>query len=452
MLTAMRSLRTVAAVAGLLAGGVCFCVAAAPAPKPPPNVVLIISDDQAWTDYGFMGHPHIRTPHLDRLASESLLFPHGYVPTSLCCPSLASIITGLYPHQTRVTGNEPPRPQGANRTQAGEVYRSEVARMTRFLDGFPTLPNELARRGYVSFQSGKWWMGHPSRAGFTDGMTHGDPDRGGRHGDEGLKIGRQGMQPIFDFIEGAAGKPFFVWYAPFLPHTPHNPPQRLLEKYRGLTPSLHVAKYWAMCEWFDETCGELLNYLEAHGHSENTVIVYVTDNGWIQRTDAARYRDDSKRSQYDAGLRTPIMVRWPGRVQPRTINVPISSIDLAPTILQAGGLQPTRAMPGVNLLDEAAVRAREAIFGACFLHNAVDLDVPERNLTHRWCVEGRWKLVRPDTTNVTAANKPGLAPHAIELYDLIADPHEMRNLADAEPRRVADMTALLNRWWPGRGN
>lgn len=447
----MRSLRTVAAVAALLAGFP-IPVAAVAAANPPPNVVLIISDDQAWTDYGFMGHPHIRTPHLDRLAAESLLFPRGYVPTSLCCPSLASIISGLYPQQTRVTGNEPPLPQGMNRAQAGRDpgYRSEVARMTRFLDGFPTLPTELAKRGYVSFQSGKWWMGRFSSGGFSDGMTHGEPDRGGRHGDEGLKIGREGMQPIFDFIEGAGGKPFFLWYAPLLPHQPHTPPDRLLERYRGLTPSLHVAKYWAMCEWFDETCGELLNYLEAHGLAENTLVVYVADNGWIQRPDAARYREDSKRSQYDAGLRTPIMVRWPGRVKPRTVDVPVSSIDLAPTILGACGLQPTPAMPGVNLLDEAAVRARKAIFGACFLHNAVDLGVPERNLTYRWCIEDRWKLIRPDAENVSTANKPGLAPDAIELYDLIADPFEARNLAGDESGRVQAMTVLLDRWWPGR--
>ncbi|MCB1129105.1 MAG: sulfatase-like hydrolase/transferase, partial [Verrucomicrobiae bacterium] len=172
--------------------------------------------------------------------------------------------------------------------------------------------------------------------------------------------------------------------------------------------------------------------------------------GWIQHPDAARYREDSKRSQYDAGLRTPILVRWPGHITPRTVDVPVSSIDLAPTILTACDLKPTPAMSGVNLLDEAAVRARKAIFGACFLHNAVDLDVPQRNLTYRWCIEDRWKLIRPDPVNVTTANKRGLAPDSVELYDLIADPHEERNLAGNERGRVEAMTGLLNRWWPGR--
>ena len=81
-------------------------------------------------------------------------------------------------------------------------------------------PNVVPKRGYGSHQSGKWWQGHYSRGGFTHGMTHGDPKRGGRHGDEGLKIGREGLQPIFDLIDDDGDKPFFVWYAPFLPHKP----------------------------------------------------------------------------------------------------------------------------------------------------------------------------------------------------------------------------------------
>jgi hypothetical protein len=88
-------------------------------------------------------------------------------------------------------------------------------------------------------------------------MTHGMTN-----GDEGLKIGREGLKPIFDFIADAGDKPFFVWYAPFLPHTPHNPPKRLLDKYTEKTESKFIARYWAMCEWFDETCGQLLDHLD----------------------------------------------------------------------------------------------------------------------------------------------------------------------------------------------
>ena len=96
-----------------------------------PNVVLIVSDDHAWSDYSFMGHPHVRTPHIDRLARESLSFTRGYVPSSLCCPSLASIITGLYPHQHKVTSNDPPLPPGmaARDFHASDAFRSGRERM-----------------------------------------------------------------------------------------------------------------------------------------------------------------------------------------------------------------------------------------------------------------------------------------------------------------------------------
>ena len=134
-------------------------------------------------------------------------------------------------------------------------------------------------RSYLSLQTGKWWQGNFKRGGFTHGMT-----KGLRHGDEGLEIGRKTMQPIFDFISTAKSeqKPFMVWYAPMMPHDPHTPPERLLAKYRDKTPSLHVAKYWAMVEWFDETCGQLLDHLDQQGVADNTIVIYVTDNGWIQ--------------------------------------------------------------------------------------------------------------------------------------------------------------------------
>ncbi|MCP4506235.1 MAG: sulfatase-like hydrolase/transferase, partial [Fuerstiella sp.] len=214
---------------------------------PRPNLVLILSDDQAWTDYGFMGHTAVRTPHLDRLAERSLVLERGYVASPLCRPSLASMVTGLYPFQHGVTGNDV---DGRNNRAVLDIpLRENFYKHPGFI-------KSLTSSGYLTHQSGKWWEGSFRDGGFTHGMTHGDPQRGGRHGDAGLKIGRQGMQPVTDFIDMAVAekKPFFVWYAPFLPHTPHNPPQRLLDKYMKDGHAADVAKYYAMCEWFDDTC------------------------------------------------------------------------------------------------------------------------------------------------------------------------------------------------------
>ena len=410
----------------------------------PPNIVLIISDDQSWTDYSFMGHEAIETPNIDRLAKQSRLFKRGYVPSSLCCPSLASMITGLYPHQTKITGNEPPMPpEGRN----SEQYRKQVQECVSFIDDLPTLPRLLAKRGYVSHQSGKWWQGHYSRGGFSHGMTHGDPKRGGRHGDVGLKIGREGMDEIFDFIEDAGDKPFFVWYAPFLPHTPHNPPKRLLDKYAKKTESKFIARYWAMCEWFDETCGQLLDHLDEKKLADDTIVLYVTDNGWIQRADNGRYAPRSKRSQYDGGLRTPIMVRWPGKVKPEDRPELANSIDLAPTILKACGLAPTEEMQGIDLLDDTALAKRKSTYGAIYLHNAVDIHKPSANLTYRWLIDGNWKLILPHKENVTTRAKQKDTGE-IELYNLAKDPHERNNLAKARQGRTKRLAKQLNKLLP----
>ncbi|PAW81990.1 MAG: sulfatase [Pedosphaera sp. Tous-C6FEB] len=430
----MTLLRRVAFVAALLL--VVGRLAAAP-----PNIVMIVSDDHHWADYSFMGHAHIRTPHLDKLAAQSLTFTRGYVPSSLCCPSLVSMITGLYPHQHKVTSNDPPPVPGLKGAEFHKSKQFADGRelMSKFIEAVPTLPRELAKQGYLSLQTGKWWQKHYSRGGFTHGMT-----QGGRHGDAGLDIGRKTMQPIYDFIGTAKqeNKPFFVWYAPMLPHDPHTPPQRILDKYKDKTPSLHVAKYWAMVEWFDETCGQLLAHLDEQKLTENTIVVYVTDNGWITNPNTGRYAEKSKQSQYDGGLRTPIMVRWPGKVTPQKSPHLASSLDLMPTLLHAAGLKPTAQMPGLNLLDAKAVAARKSLFGECFTHNFVDMQNPASSLKWRWVIEGDWKLIVPEKRN-----QPD---DVVELYDLSKDAHETKNLAAAESARVEQLTRTLNAWWPAK--
>ncbi len=160
-----------------------------------PNIVMIISDDQSWTDYGFAEHPVIKSPRLDQLAAESAVFPRGYVPTALCRPSLATMITGLYAHQHRITGNDPTPLAGTTLSRKNPAYLSQCDALIANIDRVPTLPKLLGEKGYISHQSGKWWEGNHRRGGFTAGMTHGDPTRGGRHGDEGLKIGRRVCNP-----------------------------------------------------------------------------------------------------------------------------------------------------------------------------------------------------------------------------------------------------------------
>ena len=308
--------------------------------------------------------------------------------------------------------------------------------MNKHLESCVTLPKLLKENGYQSLQTGKWWQGHFSRGGFTDGMT-----KGGRHGDDGLVIGRKTMEPIMSFMDKstASKTPFFVWYAPLLPHDPHTPPDRLLEKYKDKTDSIHIAKYWAMVEWFDESVGQLMDGLKQRGQSENTIVVYVADNGWIQSPDNPRYAPKSKQSQYDGGLRTPIMVHWPKKIVPKMSDDLAQSIDLMPTLRSALGLPVDKSLPGINLLDDAVVKSRRTLFGECFTHNSNNLDVPAKSLRWRWVIDGNTKLIVPN---------PVVEPkEKNELYQIDTDPTEARNLADSEKTRVVELQSKLDSWW-----
>jgi len=416
-----------------------------------PHVLYILSDDQAWTDYGFMGHPHIKTPHLDKLAQESVLFERGYVPTALCRPSLVTLANGQYAHRHGVTGNDP----SPHKYPAAKLQKQAKTQLISYLDRFDTLPDLLGEKGYLSHQSGKWWEGNFKHGGFTHGMTRGFPQAGGRHGDDGLKIGRNGLQPIEDFVELAiAGeKPFFLWYGVFLPHTPHNPPERLLKPYRELGLPLPIAKYYANCTWFDETCGQLIDILEKKNLRDDTLIVYLTDNGWINRTDKSAYAPRSKQTPYEGGIRTPIMFSWPrGNLKNGRRKDVVSSIDLFPTVLAATGARTPKRLPGVNLLENLRTGKtieRKRIFGESFAHDIANIENPEDSLLFRWTIEGKWKLLltydgevnRYKTTHPREEKRP-------QLFNLFKDPKEENNLADQNPDVVAKLVANIDNWWP----
>lgn len=425
-----------------------------------PNIVFIVSDDQSWPDYSFMGHPHIETPRIDQLLAEGTTYTRGYLTAPVCSPSLASIITGLYPHQHGITGNDPKFTYSGD----GPKYREDWLRERKklndiLLENFrknPTLPQLLAEKGYKSFQTGKWWGGSYKDGGFTEGMTTGDPEDNGRHGDIGLKIGRDGMEPIYDFIDRTVAEddPFFVWYAPFLPHTPHTPPDSLYQKYKARTSSDFVAKYWAMVEWFDITVGQLLDRLDDQGLAENTLIVYVVDNGWIQHPERNGYQWPSKQSPYDMGMRSPISLKWPGKIPVKMdTSTFVSSTDLLPTVLEIVGLQPTNDMMGIDLLNENAVTSRSAVYSEDYNHDIEDVNEPTKSLEHRMMMQRPWKLIMPVEEGHDQEMEMGGGGNYIsildgpKLYNVVEDPYETNNVADQYPEIVAKMTAEMNQWW-----
>lgn len=440
--------------------------------KPAPNIVYIVADDQSWTDFGFMGNPRVHTPNIDELAGKSARFVNGYLPSSVCRPSLVTLLTGLFPHQHGVFFNHgPPGNSGYNRMTSPDEYRRVRSREFELIRKVQTLPGILAdQRGYRSFQTGKFWEGHWRNGGFSDGMTtftapppsqtfggtrvlaSGERVAHG-NGDAGLAIGRLTMEPIKTFIADSEreGTPWMIWYAPYLPHEPHDSPRSyhdIAGGYPGVLP--HELPYFASIAQFDETVGVLIKIVEGASDPANTLFVFVSDNGWHPSEIPHRkykgnyvHTRESKRAPFDQGVRSPILFRWDGVIEPGTRPGLASSIDIVPTVLGAIGLTPP-GLPGVDLLKHPLPPDR-AVFGEIYPGDATSLDTPVDDLAYRWVRKGSYKLIVP-----TSAKAWGGYLDRAALYDVVSDPHERENLIgkpSLEGTRK-NLLALLDDWYP----
>lgn len=455
--------------------------ASASLPVTPPNIVLIIADDQAYSDFGFMGNGRVHTPNLDRLAARSARYVNGYVPSSVCSPSLATILTGLFPHQHGIHFNHPPPGNATfNRMRTAEEYVRVRSRSFYLIRSAATLPRMLHdQAGYRCLQTGKFWEGHYSNAGFTHGMTIFEPVpnqpfggnrrlAGGQlvahgNGDWGLKIGRETMQPIDEFVDENTDRPFFIWYAPFLPHRPHNAPEKYFDLYRNRADiPRHRVPYYASISWFDDTVGRLAHHIEHRGLATRTVFLFVADNGWQpSRCDTGDGSFGptrrSKRAPFEAGLRTPILIRWDGHVKPATHTQLASSIDIAPTLLAVAGLERVavqKHLPGVNLLPSARgedqLDSQRAVFGEIYPGDASSLGDPSRDVAYRWIRQANLKLIVPHRHG---ERKPwGDYLDRDALFDVAADPNEIVNLIDrlSYTARVQILRRRLDAWWTPR--
>ena len=189
------------------------------------------------------------------------------------------------------------------------------------------------------------------------------------------------------------------------------------------------------------------------GASDNTMIVYVCDNGWIQDPKRVnRYDKRSKQTPFEGGIRTPIFYHWPGKIPAVDRPELASSLDIFPTILAAAGIEPPSDLPGLNLMPEltqAEPIDRQRIFGESFAHDIADIHDPMKSLLYRWCIEGKWKLLLTydGETNRYTSSHDRTDPSP-QLFDLIADPDETTNLALKHPKVVEQLTSEINAWYP----
>ena len=212
-----------------------------------------------------------------------------------------------------------------------------------------------------------------------------------------------------------------------------------------------------MCEWFDETCGELFDYLDGKKLTQNTVVLFICDNGWAAASTNAgdpnqklwkEYAQRSKSSPFENGIRTPIMVSWPGRVKPERSPDLAHAIDLFPTIAAATGLTAPAGLPGINLLDAKARDARKQVFGVTNSTHNMSPGNPDDTLQYLWCVEQEWKLILrfhgKDTSKYRNLHVWDTAP--THLYHLSEDPNEKRDVADQHPEIVSRLKDRIEGW------
>ena len=394
-----------------------------------PNVLLIMTDDQGFGDVHSHGNPDIQTPVHDQIAASGARFDRFYV-SPVCAPTRASLLTGRWHLRTGVHGV----------TRARETMRSEEI----------TLAEVLRSAGYATGAFGKWHNGahypqHPNGQGFDQfyGFCAGHwnnyfdtfVERNGQVEDyDGFIIDRMTDEAI-DFIKANEDRPWFC-YVPY--HTPHSPwqvPDRYWEKYKSADLKDDKARCaYAMVENIDDNMGRLLSTIDALQQSQNTIVIFLTDNG----ANSDRYNagmKGRKGSLHEGGTRVPLFIRWPGHVRAGTVVQSIAAhIDLLPTIAELVGLD----LPAPPHIDGVSLVPLMSDGSAAW---------PERTLFAHWGddAQGRPRTdrgaVRTDRWRAVQYN------NRWELYDMQQDPGQLHDLAKQQPETLQVLKAEYDSWF-----
>ena len=404
-----------------------------------PNIVFILADDLGWADVGYHGS-EIETPNIDRLAAAGVRFDQHYVmPT--CTPNRVGVLTGRYPSRYGVTS-----------PAYGKIFDDDTV----------TLAEAFRRGGYFTAISGKWHMGSPPeytprKYGFDSsyGYFHGQIDpythhyktgvRSWHRDDEYLEEKGHATDLITDeairIIETDHDRPFFLYVAYSVPHFPLDEPQEWMSRYEGRFDEPSRRWLAASITHMDAGIGRIVDALDREGLRENTLVVFVSDNGGQKSLGRStqskgRYADKPhtvlgdnrplrgwKGDVYEGGIRVPALANWSGVLPPSTVDAPIHIVDWMPTLCRLAGCAPKRDLDwdGTDvwpiIRGNSAKTEPRSLYWKAPRYSAVRL--------------GDWKLVLRNS---------GDSP---ELYDLGADPYETRDLADGNPERVRQ---LRDRW------
>lgn len=432
-----------------------------------PNIVFILADDLGYGDLGCYGQKNFSTPNLDRLASQGMLFRQHYAGCTVSAPSRSSLMTGQHTGHTPIRGNKGWNPEGQWPLPAKSV----------------TLTEMLKSKGYTTGAFGKWGLGFigtegdPNSQGVDEfygyncqGLAHNYYPYYLWHNsqkiilpeNEGTKTGIYAPdrihQAALSFIEKNKDKPFFLFYPTTIPHAELFAKEEYMKRFRGRfnpeksysgvddgpnyrlgpygsQPEAHAA-FAAMVTELDDYVGEIMDKLKELGLEENTIVMFSSDNGpHLEGGADPDYFNSNgvlkgyKRDMYEGGIRTPLLVRWPGKIKPGSTSDHISAFwDVMPTIADITGIQPPEGIDGISflpvLLGKKGQRQHEYLYWE-FHEQGGKTGVRMNN----------WKAVK---LNV---NKP--QPGEIELYDLTTDAGETNNVASSNPEIVKKMEAIM---------
>lgn len=446
----------------------CFSLAA----DRPPNVVLILVDDMGWMDLSCQGSDFYKTPNVDRIAAEGMRFTNGYAACAVCSPTRAAVQTGRYPHRVGVTDWIRSRFQRGGK---GTPEKNPTDYVGGKKNEFLCPPNPFwmeheeitvaealgAAKNYKSAYIGKWHLGdpawYPEGQGFTEnrgGCDYGQPPSyfdpynqpKGKH--ESLRKGiyklpgrtkgeyltHREADEAEALIRKWKDEPFFIQVSHYAVHTPIQAIPEVADKYKTPGSTQKNAKYAAMVESVDDSTGQILDTLEELELTENTLVIFTSDNGGLDNkdnpTNNAPLRS-GKGYAYEGGIRVPFLVRWPGVVAAGKVSdAPVCSIDIFPTILDVAEVeQPAdRPIDGLSLLPHLESGGETGI----------DRETLIWHFPHYRHAPGPYSIIRKGDLKLI---KFWAGPH--ELFDLAADLGETKNLAESMPEKVEALEAEL---------
>ncbi|BCX48247.1 sulfatase [Haloferula helveola] len=402
-----------------------------------PNILLIFIDDMGAVDLGCFGSSLYRTPNIDRLATEGVRFTGAYAACHVCSPTRASLQTGIYPARLHITdwltGHKKPTAK----------LKVPDWRMEGLSDADVTLGEILGEQGYATAWLGKWHLGNRLKKGKegAPGPQSFGYDAGGEEWNLNKKEDGEDPKGVFtltreaqEFIGKHRDQPWFVGLSHYSVHTPVRFNRKLKAEYDEIvkekSPRQKNAGYAAMVEALDESVGQLLKWLDQQGLSENTLVIFFSDNGGlVGPTDNTPLRA-GKGTLYEGGTRVPMIVRWPGKAPAGTTSdARFCSIDFVPTL---GAITGAKVPDGVDGLDftEAWKGGKAPERDALYWH----YPHYHKGMPGGSVVKGDWKLIEWFETG------------DVELYNLVDDPSEKRDLSEKKPELAKSMLADLKAW------